>query len=70
MQLARLEQVNFTSPSFDEARFEAKMRQAVAQREAEHVRRTMSHVRVELERRGIAVPPAIPQAPMAVALTQ
>jgi len=70
MQLARLEQVNFASPSFDEARFEAKMQHAVAQREAEHVRRTMSHVRVELERRGIAVPPAIPQAPMAVALTQ
>src|SRR6266567_2674691 len=64
MKLAKLEQVNFAVPSFDEAKFEAQMRHAAEQRgsaQAEHMRRTMTHIRVDLERRGIAVPPGIPE---------
>src|SRR6185369_17185375 len=63
LQLAKLQNVDFTSASFDEAQFEAQMRQAAEMREAQHAQHTLKKVRMELERRGIAVPQAFPVPP-------
>ena len=63
LQLAKLENVDFSSASFDEAKFESQMRQAAEMREAQRARHTFKKVRMELERRGIAVPPRFPEPP-------
>jgi hypothetical protein len=71
VQLAKLERANFAGVPFDEAQFQSAMRQAAQDRAAaqnEQVRTTLTHVRAELQRHGIAVPPAVPAPPLAVAV--
>jgi hypothetical protein len=63
LQLAKLENVDFASTSFDEAKFESQMRRAAEMREAQQAQHTFKKVRMELERRGIAVPQAFPVPP-------
>ena len=67
VELAKLQNVDFASMSFDRANFENQMHRAQEYRgaqAAEQARRTMIQVREELERRGIAVPPAMIAPPV------
>jgi hypothetical protein len=67
VELAKLENVDFASLRFDHAKFEQKMRRAQEYRgaeAAEQARRTVIQVREELERRGIAVTPAMIAPPV------
>jgi hypothetical protein len=68
MNLAKLERTDFASVGFDQARFTEEMQRATEAERSQHLRRTMAHVRSELERRGIAVP-EIPAPPIAVTVT-
>jgi hypothetical protein len=70
LQLAKLENVDFTSASFDEAQFESQMRQTSEIREAQRAQHTFKKVRMELERRGIAVPRAFPEPPSPPTIVQ
>jgi hypothetical protein len=66
VELAKLENVDFSS-SFDRVKFEQHMRQAQEYRgaaAAEQAQHKMIQVREELERRGIAVPPALMAPPV------
>lgn len=73
IELAKLENVDFASMPFDRAKFENEMRHAQEYRgaaAAEQARRTVIQVREELERRGIAVPPAIIAPPVPATVRQ
>ena len=72
VQLAKLDFTDLPMQGIDRVRFERDMhRAAEASRAAqvEHSRHVLSQVRVELERQGIAVPPAIAVAPVPPAVT-
>jgi hypothetical protein len=70
LQLAKLENVDFSSPSFDEAQFESQMRQAAEMSAAQRAQHNFKKVRIELQRRGFAVPPSLPEPPRTPKLIQ
>ena len=72
VQMAKLDFADFPMPGMDRAKFEREIhRAAEASRAAqiEHSRHALSQVRMELERQGIAVPPAIAVVPGPPAVT-